>query len=115
MLTYDGIMLGSGEPVGDTYAAIETIISAMQVGYGITTMARAAPDDRWAAGGLTLLPTALLLHGTISLFTPNTRPQKRSHDWDTPQLYPISAGLQSLRVGFSPIPEGFMLEANARW
>ncbi|MGC4064953.1 MAG: hypothetical protein QM784_09985 [Polyangiaceae bacterium] len=114
MLVYDSVMVGSGERVGPTYAVIETIVSAMQVGFGATTMARADREDRWKVGAFTLLPTALFLHGTLSLAIPE-REEERASAMRSKRVLTRRMGLDGLQWGVVPVPTGFMFQAVSRW
>lgn len=114
MLLYDGVVVGSGERVGPTYATIETVVSAMQVGFGITTMARADQDDRWKVAGWTLLPTSLFLHGTLSLILPQSRDSDHASAARS-QRRTRKGGIEDFTWGVLPIPSGAVLEAGGRW
>jgi hypothetical protein len=115
MLVYDGFMLGSGERVGPTYAVFESVVSAMQVGFGAATMARADREDRWKVASLTLLPTALFLHGTLSLVVPESREPERDSALRSQRLLSRKMGLEDLQWGVVPVPTGFMFQAASRW
>jgi hypothetical protein len=115
MLAYDGFMVGSGERVGSPYAVFETVVSAMQVGFGVTTMARADREDRWKVAGFTLLPTSLLLHGTLSLVLPESREQERGYALRSRRILTRKSTRDDLQWGVVPIPTGFMFQAGSRW
>lgn len=115
MLTYDGVMLGSGERVGPTYAVIETVVSAMQVGFGVTTMARADPEDRFAVAGLTLLPVSLFLHGTLSLSVPKSRDKYGESASESQRSLTRKGGFDDVQWGIVPVSSGFLFQAGARW
>lgn len=103
LATVDGY-LGSGERVGPTYTVIETVVSAMQVGFGVTTMACADPGDRWMVTGFTLLPTSLFPHGALSLIDPESRDEHGESASESQRPLTRKGGLEDVQWGTRGAP-----------